>query len=114
MSAERLFRKLKEALETAGIPYMVTGPFVSAQHGVPRATHDIDVVIAPTGEQIGTLLKQFSASDYYAEPDKERHIRDASGVIEIQRTQLDITYIERRVTALGLEREWQMAGETGG
>jgi hypothetical protein len=67
VSAERLFQKLHEALEAAAIPYMVTGSFVSAVHGVPRATHDIDVVIAPTAEQLVTLLKQFPEAEYYAE-----------------------------------------------
>lgn len=67
MSAEKLFLKLRDALETAGIPYMVTGSFVSAIHGVPRATHDIDVVIAPTGPQLSVLIQQFSEAGYYAE-----------------------------------------------
>lgn len=39
MPAEDLFAKLRDALEAAGIPYMVTGSFVSAVHGIPRATH---------------------------------------------------------------------------
>jgi hypothetical protein len=46
---------------------MVTGSFVSAVHGVPRATHDVDVVIAPTAQQLVTLVKQFPESEYYAE-----------------------------------------------
>ena len=40
---------------------------VSAVHGVPRSTHDIDVVIAPTAQQLRTLLDQFPESQYYAE-----------------------------------------------
>jgi hypothetical protein len=67
MPAEDLFAKLRDALEAAGIPYMVTGSFVSAVHGIPRATHDIDVVIAPTAQQLETLIRDFSQSDYYAE-----------------------------------------------
>lgn len=67
MVVEDLFRKVREALELAGIPYMVTGSFVSAVHGVPRATHDIDVVIAPTAQQLDTLVTHFAESDYYAE-----------------------------------------------
>jgi hypothetical protein len=67
MGAEDLFLKLKEALEAVGIPYMVTGSFVSAVHGVPRATHDIDVVIAPTSAQLSALVRQFAESAYYVE-----------------------------------------------
>jgi len=67
MPAEDLLARLRDALEVAGIPYMVTGSFVSAVHGIPRATHDIDVVIAPTTQQLQTLIRDFSESDYYAE-----------------------------------------------
>jgi len=67
VTGQRLFEKLRLALEAAGVPYMVTGSFVSAVHGVPRATHDIDVVIAPTEEQLGALVREFSESGYYAE-----------------------------------------------
>ena len=64
MPAEDLFARLRDALEAAGIPYMVTGSFVSAVHGNPRATHDIDVVIAPTAQQLQMLIRDFSESDY--------------------------------------------------
>lgn len=69
MVVENLFRQVREALELARIPYMVTGSFVSAVHGVPRATHDIDIVIAPTARQLDELIKHFADSDYYAEID---------------------------------------------
>ena len=48
---------------------MVTGSFVSAVHGIPRATHDVDVVIAPTKEQLKLLIAQYPESEYYAEVD---------------------------------------------
>jgi hypothetical protein len=67
MPAEDMLSKLRDALEAAGIPYMVTGSFVSAVHGIPRATHDVDVVIAPTAQQLETLIRDFSESNYYAE-----------------------------------------------
>ena len=69
MAVDELFRKLRAALDFAGVPYMITGSFVSAIHGVPRATHDIDVVIAPTVHQLDNLIKYFSESDYYADID---------------------------------------------
>lgn len=43
MTAEELFRRITGALDRAEIPYMVTGSFASAFHGVPRATQDIDL-----------------------------------------------------------------------
>lgn len=62
-----MFEKLRTTLESIGVPYMVTGSFVSAVHGVPRATHDVDVVIAPTARQVEALVQQFTESEYYAE-----------------------------------------------
>ena len=64
MSVKDVFEKLRTALETAGIPYFVTGSFASSAHGIPRATNDIDIVISPTREQLNALLAQFSPADF--------------------------------------------------
>lgn len=64
MSVKALFEKLREALESANIPYFVTGSFASSAHGVPRSTNDIDIVIAPTREQLTVLLDQFPESEF--------------------------------------------------
>jgi hypothetical protein len=53
------------ALEEAAVPYMVTGSVASTLHGAPRATQDIDVVIAPTLGSLERLLKQFPDDHYY-------------------------------------------------
>ena len=62
MSVEHVFRKLQRALDFAGIPYMVTGSFASSAFGDPRASKDIDIVIAPTREQLIELVRQFPSS----------------------------------------------------
>jgi hypothetical protein len=67
MSLTALFKKLRVALETAGVPYFVTGSFVSSTHGVPRSTNDIDILIAPTPDQLGALMDQFSDPEYYSD-----------------------------------------------
>lgn len=54
-------------LEAAGIPYMLTWSFASAYHGRPRATQDIDFVIAATPDQIRTLLRALPPAEYYAD-----------------------------------------------
>ncbi len=59
MSVKDVFETLRAALERAGIPYFVTGSFASSAHGIPRATNDIDIVIAPSGEQLKHLLEEF-------------------------------------------------------
>jgi len=43
-------------LDQAGIPFMVAGSFSSSYHGQPRATHDVDLVIDPSLEQLDRLL----------------------------------------------------------
>jgi hypothetical protein len=65
VSARPLFLRLRTALEAAGVPYMLTGSFASSVHGTPRATRDIDLVIAPTREGLLALLDRFPEADYY-------------------------------------------------
>jgi hypothetical protein len=69
MTADDVFRRVVEHLERAGIPYMVTGSFASAFHGAPRATEDIDLVIAPTPQQLRALIGDLPTTQYYANVD---------------------------------------------
>ena len=69
MSVRVVFEKLRTALETVGIPYFVTGSFASSAHGVPRSTNDIDIVIAPSPQQLEQLMRLFPESEFAA--DKE-------------------------------------------
>ncbi len=52
-------------LDAAGVPYMLTGSFASGIHGQPRASHDIDFVIAPTLGSLNKFLEGLPADDYY-------------------------------------------------
>jgi hypothetical protein len=61
------FAHLVAALEGARIPYMVTGSFASSAHGRVRTTEDIDIVIAPTGQQLRALVSEFPLKRYYAD-----------------------------------------------
>jgi hypothetical protein len=58
-------RRLLGAIDRAGIPYMVTGSYASSFHGTPRASQDIDLVVAPTVDQLRELARSLSSSDYY-------------------------------------------------
>lgn len=64
MTTEDIFRRIIEALERAGIPYMLTGSFACSYHGIPRATQDIDLVIAPTPSQLRTLVHLLPDTEY--------------------------------------------------
>jgi hypothetical protein len=58
---------LVQALEGAGIEYMICGSLGSTFHGEQRATNDVDVVIAATEEQLRRLLESLPA-DVYVSP----------------------------------------------
>jgi hypothetical protein len=54
----RIFlRRVCAALELNHVPYMVTGSLASSVHGEPRSTNDLDVVIAPTRDQLFSLVQ---------------------------------------------------------
>jgi len=63
VSARPLFLRNREALSSAGVPYMPTGSFAISVHGAPCATQDIDLVIAPTREGRIALLDRFPDAD---------------------------------------------------
>ena len=65
MSAADLLRNVVEALDDAGVPYMLVGSFASTSHGAPRATQDIDVVIDPTPESLDRFLDAFDTERVY-------------------------------------------------
>jgi hypothetical protein len=67
MTAADLFRRVVALLEAAGVPYMLTGSFASSYHGLPRATQDIDFVIAPARDQLLDLVRRFPAAQYYVD-----------------------------------------------
>ncbi len=55
-----------EILERLGVPYFIAGSFASSAHGEPRATQDIDFVVALTPEQVLTLVAALEA-DFYVD-----------------------------------------------
>jgi hypothetical protein len=47
-TAGTFLRRIVGLLEAANVPYMLTGSFASTFHGTPRATQDVDLVVAPS------------------------------------------------------------------
>ena len=64
---QQLLERLVNALEHAGVPFMIAGSFASTAHGLPRTTQDIDIVIDPAGRD--ALLRQLPDDAYYADAD---------------------------------------------
>lgn len=69
MISDDIIRRLVSTLEAAGVPYMVVGSIASSYHGTPRSTQDIDVVVAPTRNQLEQLLSLLPEDKYYVSPE---------------------------------------------
>jgi hypothetical protein len=67
MSTTDVLYRISAALNRAGIAYMLSGSFASAYHGAPRATQDIDIVIAATTDQLQTFVHLLSTDEYYVD-----------------------------------------------
>ena len=65
MNPAEVFRQITNALNLAGISYMLTGSFASNLYGTGRATQDIDLVISATPDQMAPFLNSLPKSDYY-------------------------------------------------
>jgi len=61
---EDFLEKLIEKLNEQNIPYMLSGSVSSSFHGQPRATRDVDIVIAPTEKQLLDFVNSLG-EDYY-------------------------------------------------
>jgi hypothetical protein len=56
---------LAQILNTANIPYYITGGVAAIAHGEPRATIDLDVVISIDLADLPTLAANFEAQGFY-------------------------------------------------
>ncbi|MHC4752245.1 MAG: hypothetical protein ACYTFW_20525 [Planctomycetota bacterium] len=63
-SQDDFLKQLLKVLGDCSVPYMISGSFGSSFHGQPRATKDIDIVIAPTEKQLLDFVESLG-KDYY-------------------------------------------------
>lgn len=85
-SQKDFLRKIIAALDSAGIPYMLSGSMGSSFHGRPRATNDVDIVIAATEAQLQGFTNSLG-KDYYVSPDAAKEAlkrRSAFNIIDIR------------------------------
>lgn len=70
---QSLLERLVRLLDAANVPFMIAGSFASSAHGLPRTTHDLDVVIDPPGpEALDALVRSLSPVEYYVDADAAR------------------------------------------
>ena len=86
-SQEYFLEKLIKKLDEQNIPYMISGSIASSLHGQPRATNDVDIIIAPTEKQLIAFLKSLG-DDYYVNPDAARNAFKSNSVFNV----IDIQY----------------------
>jgi hypothetical protein len=97
-------KRLVDALNDAGIPYMLSGSIGSGFHGQPRATNDVDIVIAPTESQLHSFLRSLG-KDYYVSLNAVREAfrcESAFNVIDMQ-TGWKADFIIRRRRPFSIE-----------
>jgi hypothetical protein len=78
MTQEQFLAEIAQRLDAAGIPYMVAGSHASGYHGQPRATHDADLVIEPTPEQLDAFLNALSEPYYVSREAAHEALRQRS------------------------------------
>lgn len=69
MEQSDLMRLVVRALETLGIPYMITGSQASAYYGEPRFTRDIAIVADIRPELVDAFAAFFPPSEFYCDKD---------------------------------------------
>jgi hypothetical protein len=113
MIGEFLLR-IATALEMNGIPYMLAGSLASSMYGIPRATNDIDIVIAPEvdGRQLTLATPEdvlLAKLEWAKIGESQRQLEDAAGILKMQRETLDWDYLRRWVDNLEVQDQWKAA-----
>ncbi len=67
MSLTAFLRQVVETLDQAGVPYMLTGSLASAYYAVPRATQDLDVVIATEEAGVDQVVQGLGNVGWYVD-----------------------------------------------
>lgn len=78
MSQKDFLARMIMKLKGAGIPYMISGSLGSSLHGEPRATNDIDLIIAPTDSQLNLFILSLSEEYYVSSESADEAFRNRS------------------------------------
>ena len=64
----QLFETFTQRLNSGKFSYFITGSVASIYYGLPRLTHDIDILINIPPERITDFIHLFSAEEFYVPP----------------------------------------------
>lgn len=79
MSLTEFVSSVVALLEDSGVQYMLTGSLASAYYAVPRATQDLDVVIAAGEGGIERIVDHLQGRDWYVDRESAREARRRHG-----------------------------------
>lgn len=65
-----------EVLDRLGISYHIGGSYASAIHGIPRQTHDVDLVVDLRKDRVGDLVQALAGGFYVDEEAVARAVRE--------------------------------------
>ncbi|MFQ5701892.1 MAG: nucleotidyltransferase domain-containing protein [Acidobacteriota bacterium] len=68
-----IFRVL-QVFDRIGVPYHLGGSYASAIHGVPRQTHDVDLVVDLRRDRVSELVRSLAGEFYVDEEEVERAV----------------------------------------
>ncbi len=74
MLQSELLKRVIDVLNKNGIDYMITGSIASSLHGIPRSTHDIDIIVMLSKKDIAVFIQSFQTPEFYID---EQSIIDA-------------------------------------
>jgi uncharacterized protein (DUF1330 family) len=83
MSQQELLKRVTRVLHELGVKYMVSGSLVSSLQGEPRATHDIDIVVAIKRPDAKELPKAFPPPEYYLSEDSIVNALETNGMFNL-------------------------------
>lgn len=69
MQQTQLLEKIVQFLEDNSIQYLITGSYASSLQGIPRSTHDIDIVVIINKSAVDLLKNAFPFPQYYFSED---------------------------------------------
>ena len=87
MTQAELLRYVVTILEAAPIEYMITGSIASSLQGEPRATHDLDVVVAIREVDVAAVLRAFPQPRFYVDAEAIREAIRTGGMFNV----IDVT-----------------------
>lgn len=83
MSQTDLLIETVDALDRAGVGYVLTGSLVSSLQGEPRLTHDVDLVIEVDSRAVDSLAATFGAPRYFFDGIAARAALSSLGMFNI-------------------------------